>query len=152
MNGILSLTKKWKRKIYIVINSLVATSIVQVSPWPKVGWLPLCLCALERASRRWIRDTRRLAENRKFHLSWFDICSRHVVEKVWQLTLPFVTSMAVTGASLTVRPRLQLLSVGCATRRRPSRTNLASSWAHSRISTAICHEIQFNISEIIGDI
>lgn len=44
-----------------------------------------------------------------------------------QVTLPFVTSMAVTGASLTVRPRLQLLSVGCATRRRPSRTNLASS-------------------------
>ena len=53
------------------------------------------------------------------------------------MTFPLVTSMAVTGASFTVLPRLQLLSVGWATNRRPSRTNLASSWAHSSTSTAI---------------
>ena len=56
-------------------------------------------------------------------------------------TLPLVTNMAVTGASLTVRPRLQLLSVGWATKRRPSNTNFASSWAHSNTSTAIYYLI-----------
>jgi hypothetical protein len=59
--------------------------------------------------------------------------------KIGLFTLPSVTSIALTGVSLMVPLRLQLLSLSWVYRSRPSNENLTSSWVHSNTSTAICN-------------
>lgn len=53
------------------------------------------------------------------------------------LTFPLVTSNALTGVNLIVRPFRQLLSFGCVNSSLPSTAKRTSSWCHSSRSMAI---------------